>query len=100
MPQTVQIQTYKYEELSPKAARRGGVMTCSICGKPIVLMPSAAERARRFGGRPGDYTRLFTAHTDCTIAKRSQDAVALMGRIAAEQQAQRVILNADDKVTR
>lgn len=75
-------------------------MTCSICGKPVYLRPSATERAHKFGGQPSDYKRLFSAHSECVVAKRSQDAVTLMRRIAAEQQAQRVILNADDQVTR
>lgn len=57
-------------------------MNCSICGKRIVLVPSAAERARRFGGRPQDYTRLFTAHAACTVAAREDGARALMVRTA------------------
>ena len=53
-------------------------MKCSICGKPIVLVPSAAERARRYGGEPSDYTRLFTEHSDCVIAKREKDTLELI----------------------
>ena len=53
-------------------------MKCSICGKPIVLMPSAAERARRWGGKPSDYTRLFTEHSECVIAKREKDTLDLI----------------------
>jgi hypothetical protein len=37
-------------------------MTCSLCHKEIVLIPSASQRAREFGGRPVDYTRLFEVH--------------------------------------
>lgn len=53
---------------------------CTICGKPIVLMPSAAERARRHGGKPSDYTALFTTHSHCAIAKRTQQAIDNMRR--------------------
>lgn len=55
-------------------------MNCTICGKPIVLRPSAQERADKYGGRPADYTNLFTQHSDCTVAKRSKEAVDLMRR--------------------
>lgn len=53
---------------------------CTICGKPIVLMPSAAERARRHGGKPSDYTAMFTTHSHCAIAKRTQEAIDTMRR--------------------
>jgi hypothetical protein len=60
-------------------------MNCTICGKPIVLVPSAAERAVKYGGKPSDYTQLFTTHSGCFIEKRSQDIVALMRRINQEK---------------
>jgi hypothetical protein len=53
-------------------------MNCTICNKPIVLVPSASERAKKYGGKPSDYTKLFTTHSDCLIAKREQDAINLM----------------------
>ena len=53
-------------------------MKCSICGKPVVLVPSAAERAKRYGGKPSDYTRLFTEHSECVIAKREKDTRELI----------------------
>lgn len=53
-------------------------MNCTICNKPIVLIPSAKERAKRHGGRPSDYTRLFTTHSECLVNKRNNDAIALM----------------------
>jgi hypothetical protein len=59
-------------------------MDCTICGKPIVLMPSAQERARKFGGKPSDYTKLFTEHATCTVEKRSASAIALTRRLAKE----------------
>lgn len=46
-------------------------MKCTICDKPIVLVPSAAERAKKFGGKPSDYTKLFTEHSQCTIDRRN-----------------------------
>ena len=55
-------------------------MKCTHCGKPIILVPSAKERAERFGGKPSDYTRLFTIHADCAIAKREADTLELMRR--------------------
>lgn len=45
-------------------------MNCTICGKPIELVPSATERAEKYGGNPNDYTVLFTEHAACTIKKR------------------------------
>jgi hypothetical protein len=56
-------------------------MHCSICGKPIVLVPSAKERAEKFGGKASDYTKLFTAHGHCQAVKREQDARALLRRL-------------------
>lgn len=53
-------------------------MNCTICGKPIVLVPSATERARKSGGKPSDYTKLFTTHSSCAVEKRSAEAVELM----------------------
>lgn len=56
-------------------------MLCSICGQRIVLVPSAADRARMCGGKPGDYTKLFTQHATCTLEKRSSDVSDLLKRI-------------------
>jgi hypothetical protein len=56
-------------------------MKCTICQKPIVLFPSAKERARKFGGKPSDYTKLFTTHSTCAINKRNQDTKELMTRL-------------------
>lgn len=46
-------------------------MNCSHCNKPIVLVPSAAERAKKFGGTPSSYTKLFTMHARCQLIKRN-----------------------------
>jgi uncharacterized protein with PIN domain len=45
-------------------------MDCKKCGKPIVLVPSAAERAKKdMGGNSAAYyTNLFTVCNECTIA--------------------------------
>jgi hypothetical protein len=51
---------------------------CTICGKTIVLEPSATERSHKFGGKASHYTSLFTQHNDCMLAKRSQDTLDLM----------------------
>lgn len=56
-------------------------MNCSICARPIVLSPSAAERAKKYGKAPEFYTKLFTVHADCLIAKRNADTLKLMQRI-------------------
>lgn len=57
-------------------------MNCTICKKPIVLSPSAAERAKNDeSGRPASYyTNLFTTHSKCALAKREQDTIELMRR--------------------
>lgn len=56
-------------------------MDCTICGKLIVLVPSAEERARKFGGKASDYTKLFTSHASCSIKQREEGTLELMRRI-------------------
>ena len=56
-------------------------MNCTICGKKIVLVPSAQERAAKFGGRPSDYTKLFTEHAECDLARRRRATKELMQRV-------------------
>lgn len=56
-------------------------MKCTICGKPILLFPSAAERARKYGGKPSDYIKLFTEHGACVVAKREAETLELMRRM-------------------
>ena len=53
-------------------------MKCSHCGKKIVLVPSAEDRARKYGGKPSDYTALFTIHAQCQIEKRNAMTLELM----------------------
>lgn len=56
-------------------------MKCSICNKEIVLVPSAKERAKKYGGKASDYTKLFTSHAQCFIDKRNQDTIDLISRM-------------------
>ncbi|HEY5793419.1 MAG TPA: hypothetical protein VIU82_00265 [Bosea sp. (in: a-proteobacteria)] len=59
---------------------------CTLCGEPIVLVPSAAERARKdVTGKPASYyLALFTAHATCTVAKRERETLELIARRNAE----------------
>jgi len=57
-------------------------MKCIICGKPIVLVPSAEERAKKCGGTAQHYRSLFTSHDDCFLAKRAKETRELMLRIS------------------
>lgn len=56
---------------------------CTICRKPIVLVPSAAERsAKDKSGRPASfYLALFTAHAECQLEQRRKDTSDLMRRL-------------------
>lgn len=38
---------------------------CCYCGKAIRLIPSAEERARKYGESPAFYTALFRSHEEC-----------------------------------
>lgn len=58
-------------------------MKCTICGTAIVLVPSAAERAARYGGKAEDYTKLLSTHGSCAVKKRSDESVELMRSINA-----------------
>lgn len=57
-------------------------MKCTICGKPVLLVPSAKERANKYGGKPSDYTKLFTEHSACIINKRNEDVLKLMRKMS------------------
>ena len=56
-------------------------MNCKICSKPVILQPSATERAAKYGGKPSDYTKLFTTHAECAVALREQETLRLMRKI-------------------
>jgi hypothetical protein len=62
-----------------------GPNKCLACNKTIKLMPSASERARKFGGKASDYTRLFAFYTggrclNCKLAKDKADLSDLIKR--------------------
>lgn len=56
-------------------------MNCLHCHRPVVLSPSAAERARKVGGTPQDYVSLFPYHSACTLELRARGVSDLMKRI-------------------
>jgi len=47
----------------------------------VVLVPSAKERAEKFGGKPSDYIKLFTAHAKCQIENREKETIELINRV-------------------
>lgn len=49
-------------------------MNCTICNRPVVLWPSAAERAKkcRSGYTAADYIALFPTHTECALTQRNK----------------------------
>ena len=55
-------------------------MKCTICKKPIVLVPSAKERAAKdVTGRSATYyVSLFTVHTECALDKREKETLNLI----------------------
>jgi len=65
------------------AFTKEGEVNCTICGKPIVLVPSAKERAAKdtTGKTAAYYTSLFTEHADCSLKKREEETSALMERL-------------------
>jgi hypothetical protein len=56
-------------------------MNCTHCNKPIVLVPSAAERAAKYGMPASYYTSLFTMHSECQLKLRSEGTSELMRRL-------------------
>ena len=53
-------------------------MKCTICGTPIVLVPGAEKRAKKYGGTAQYYRSLFISHSDCFLAKRAKETLELM----------------------
>ena len=55
-------------------------MNCTICGEPIVLIPSAVERAAKdvTGKSAAYYTSLFRQHAKCSIDKRERETLELL----------------------
>ena len=60
-------------------------MNCTLCHKPVVLHPTAAQRAERYGGTPRDYTLLFPNHADCVVKAREQEAIDLLRSLNSDQ---------------
>lgn len=56
-------------------------MACPYCGKPVMLHPSAEERARKTGESPQYYRNIFQSHSACIVQARSAQAIALMRTI-------------------
>lgn len=67
-------------------------MRCTICNKPVVLIPSAKERAEKYGGKASDYTSLFRTHSACALQKRNAETLDLIERINASKSASRVVI--------
>lgn len=60
-------------------------MNCALCHLPVVLHPTAAQRAERYGGTPRDYIILFPRHAECELKKREQDTLELMRRLTGKE---------------
>ena len=43
---------------------------CTKCGQPIVLVPSALERSKKYGETPQHYINLFRTCTACIMQDR------------------------------
>ena len=68
-------------------------MNCSLCNKPIKLVPSATERAKRSGGTAADYTAIFTTHAVCELNKRTADTLAAMKQLREQAEKSTVYLS-------
>ena len=55
-------------------------MICKYCNKKVVLNPSAASRAKKFGGKPKDYLELFPYHIDCYTKATSIRVISLINK--------------------
>ena len=53
-------------------------MNCGICGKPVILVPSAAERAKKFGNTPEYYIRMFPNHVGCELMLREKETKEML----------------------
>lgn len=53
---------------------------CKYCGEPVILNPSAEERARKSGKTPQYYLNLFQSHAKCVVEARSKAAYAAIPR--------------------
>ncbi len=55
-------------------------MKCAHCGNEVVLVPSAQERAKKYGGKASYYTNLFPVHADCALIKRDGKQQSLINK--------------------
>lgn len=55
-------------------------MKCKHCHKEIILIPSAAERARKdvTGKTAAEYTAIFDYHSECTLELRRTSTSEMM----------------------
>lgn len=53
----------------------------TICGKPVILSPTARERSLATGKPASEFEAIFTAHADCQLAKREEETRKLIARI-------------------
>ena len=60
-------------------------MNCTLCDKPVVLHPTAAQRSARYGGVPRDYTILFPRHADCELKARERATQELLRSLNSDQ---------------
>lgn len=58
-------------------------MKCSFCRRPVVLVPSAEERAAKdvTGKSAAYYRSLFTMHSDCQLALRKAGTDEMMRKL-------------------
>lgn len=58
-------------------------MICRHCNKPVILVPSAAERARKdvTGKSAAYYTSLFPTHAECSIRYRDSGSTYLIPKV-------------------
>lgn len=58
-------------------------MKCKLCNQEIILVPSAQERAAKYGGTAEYYTKLFTVHGECQVRKNRSDSKELIRKLNA-----------------
>ena len=69
-------------------------MNCTYCNQPVVLSPSAAERAAKdvTGKSAAYYTQLFPNHATCSIAARSAEVIDAMRKRVERDTKMRAVL--------
>ena len=59
-------------------------MACKYCGKKVVLVPSATERAKKYGKTAAYYRALFPNHSACELSNRDRMTRELIQRLNNE----------------